>query len=77
MSNEKHSDAPPRPLAYRRREAAQALSVSIRTLDNYIAEGRLRTVPLGRRSGRGRLIPAAAIHEFLAAAEEIQKVAGR
>lgn len=46
-------------LLYRRQEAAAALGLSVRSIDNMIADRRLTT----RRFGRCVLIPAADVHK--------------
>lgn len=47
-------------LLYDRRSAAAALSISIRSLDYYIARGELRTIRIGRKV----LIPASELKQF-------------
>ena len=47
-------------LLYDRRSAAAALSISIRSLDYYIARGELRTIRIGRKV----LIPAGELKQF-------------
>lgn len=48
-------------IAFNRREAADALRVSLRTLDYLLAEGKLR----GRRIGRRVIIPRTEVEKFL------------
>jgi len=48
-------------LAFSRREAADALRVSLRTLDYLLSQGKLR----GRRIGRRLVIPRAEIERLL------------
>jgi len=48
-------------LAFNRREAADALRVSLRTLDYLLAQGKLR----GRRIGRRIVIPRAELEKLL------------
>lgn len=48
-------------IAFSRREAADALRVSLRTLDYLLAQGKLR----GRRIGRRVVIPRAEIEKLL------------
>lgn len=45
---------------YDRRSAAASLSVSVRTVDYYIARGELRTIRIGRKV----LIPASELKQF-------------
>lgn len=47
-------------LLYDRRSAAATLSISIRTLDYFIARGELRTIRIGRKV----LIPANELKQF-------------
>lgn len=47
---------------YNRREAAQAINVSLPTLDKLIRDGRLRTIRIGQRR---IIIPKAAVTAFL------------
>ena len=47
-------------LLYTRREAAEALSISLRLLDHLLATGEL----LSRRVGHRRLIPATVLQTF-------------
>ena len=47
-------------LLYDRRSAAAALSISIRSLDYYIARGEVRTIRIGRKV----LIPASELKQF-------------
>ncbi len=49
-------------LAFTRREAADALRISLRTLDYLLAQGKLR----GRRIGRRVVIPRAELERFAA-----------
>lgn len=48
-------------IAFSRREAADALRVSLRTIDYLLAQGKLR----GRRIGRRLIIPRAEIEKLL------------
>jgi excisionase family DNA binding protein len=48
-------------LAFNRREAADALRISLRTLDYLLAEGKLR----GRRIGRRIVIPITEVEKLL------------
>ena len=48
-------------LAFSRREAADALGISLRMLDYLLADGKIR----GRRLGRRVLIPRAEVEQFL------------
>jgi len=48
-------------LAFNRREAADALRVSLRTLDYLLAQGKLH----GRRIGRRVIIPKAEVEKLL------------
>ena len=59
-------------LLFDRRSAAAALSVSIRTLDYFIARGELRTVRVGRKV----LVPARELKQF-ARTNHYDPVAGR
>jgi excisionase family DNA binding protein len=49
------------PIAFSRREAADALRVSLRTIDYLLAQGKLR----GRRIGRRVVIPRAEVEKLL------------
>jgi excisionase family DNA binding protein len=51
----------PEILAFSRREAADALRVSLRTLDYLLAQGKVR----GRRIGRRVVIPKAEVEKLL------------
>jgi excisionase family DNA binding protein len=53
-------DATVEKLLYSRKDAAQALSISIRSLDYLISNGQLPT----RRIGKKVLVPAAALRQF-------------
>jgi len=48
-------------IAFTRREAADALRVSLRTIDYLLAQGKMR----GRRIGRRIVIPRVEIEKFL------------
>ncbi len=48
-------------IAFSRREAADALRVSLRTIDYLLAQGKLR----GRRIGRRLIIPKAEVEKLL------------
>jgi len=52
---------------YSRREAAEALRVSLRTLDTLLAQGKLR----GRRIGRRVLVPQSELEKLLRRDTEI------
>lgn len=56
------------PLLYRVEEAAEALRLSRSALYELIRSGRLRTVKCGRR----RLVPVAALGEYLARLEQVR-----
>ncbi len=56
-------------MAYTRQEAADALRVSLRTLDNLLAQGRVRA----RRIGRRVVIPRAEIAKLLLPARKAEK----
>ena len=51
----------PETLAFSRQEAADALCISLRTLDHLLAQGKLR----GKRIGRRVLIPKGEINKLL------------
>ncbi len=60
-------------IAFNRREAADALRVSLRTLDYLLAQGKVRSARIGRRV----VIPRAEIEELLRqGARSIQDPAG-
>jgi excisionase family DNA binding protein len=52
-------------LAYRRRDAAAVLTVSVKSLDRKIARGELPVIRIGRRV----LIPKAAVEALVAGAQ--------
>jgi len=62
-----HRNSDPHPrvakLSYSRKEAAEALGISLSSIDQLIHDEAIRTVPVGRR----RLIPLTSLQEFLAA----------
>jgi excisionase family DNA binding protein len=51
----------PSPIAFTRREAADALRVSLRTVDHLLAQGKIH----GRRIGRRVVIPRAEVERLL------------
>ena len=53
---------------YTRREAAEALRISLRTLDTLLAQGKLR----GRRIGRRVLVPQSELEKLLRRDTEIE-----
>lgn len=54
------ADPLPQKLLYSRRDASYALGISIRSLDYLIANGQLKTRPLGKKV----MISAAELHRF-------------
>jgi excisionase family DNA binding protein len=57
------SELPPARVAYSMSEAAASLGVSLSTVKNLIAQGRLKTARIGRRV----LIPASSLESLLSA----------
>lgn len=62
------TEKPPRPLKpYTRKDAAEALGVSLPTIDRYMADGRLTRV---RYSARAIRISAESVHKLMAGGAE-------
>ena len=62
--------ATPKPVAVSMEQAAALFDVTLRTLDEYVSSGQLRTFRMGRR----RLVRLDALHEFALAQENAESL---